>query len=120
MCVLVEVIYPDKMQMGLHLPIEDGVSSVRFSAEERDMRRRVFWSGELSSRRVQLTAAYCWDKTMSLTLGREPSMTCPLGLSPDELPDDPDDRLLWTPQLTRGACLPLGRYVETVISSTDP
>lgn len=32
--------------MGLHLPLTSGVSESRFSSEERDMRNRLYWSGE--------------------------------------------------------------------------
>lgn len=78
--------------MGLHLPVDEN----KFSAEDRDMRNRLFWS------------AYCWDKTMSLTLGREPSLASRPGLSPDSLPDDPDDDIYWHPVLP-GQPLPLGQ-----------
>ncbi|BEJ00153.1 hypothetical protein CcaverHIS631_0500100 [Cutaneotrichosporon cavernicola] len=91
-------------EMGLHLPVED---DSRFSPEDRDMRIRLFWS------------AYCWDKTMSLTLGREPSLLCRPGLSPDSLPADPDDAVEWTPHLPSGAALPLSKsYPSTKLLKT--
>lgn len=74
--------------MGIHLPVDQ--TGEKFSAEDRDMRTRLFWS------------AYCWDKTMSLTLGREPSLASRPGFLPDSLPDDPDDETDWCPFLPEG------------------
>jgi hypothetical protein len=80
--------------MGIHLPVDQNASAHKFAPEDRDMRTRLFWS------------AYCWDKTMSLTLGREPSLASRPGFLPDSLPDDPDDETEWTPCLPPGV-LPL-------------
>lgn len=81
--------------MGLHLAVGD---DSRFSQEDRDMRRRIYWS------------AYCWDKTLALTLGREPSLLLRAGLTPDIIPPDPDDELMWSPALPPGKALPMGQY----------
>ncbi|WOO84331.1 putative transcriptional regulatory protein [Vanrija pseudolonga] len=93
--------------MGLHLPVSDDAASLRLSAEDRDMRNRVFWS------------AYIWDKTMSLALGREPGFSCRPGLSTDSLPQDPDDNMEWEPILWKGAVLPKpGPYPPTLLLKT--
>lgn len=41
------------IQMGIHLPLDE-TSSSRFSAEEREMRTRLYWSGEYPFCRVQV------------------------------------------------------------------
>lgn len=93
--------------MGLHLPVSDDAASLRFSAEDRDMRNRVFWSGGWRNASPGINpSAYIWDKTMSLALGREPGFSCRPGLSTDSLPQDPDDNMEWEPILWKGAVLP--------------
>ena len=88
--------------MGIHLPLDD-TSSSRFSAEEREMRTRLYWSGQLSSpswirdARQLTIAAYNWDKTLALTLGREPALILRPGHSPDKITDESDDGSLWIP-----------------------
>lgn len=89
--------------MGLHLAVGD---ESRFSQEDRDMRRRIYWS------------AYCWDKTLALTLGREPSLLLRAGLTPDIIPPDADDELPWSPALPPGKALPMGQYpVQPLLKS---
>lgn len=70
--------------MGLHLPVSD---PSKFSSDELDMRARLFWG------------VYAWDKTLSMALGREPSLVHRPGLSTDALPSDTDDGFEWQPHL---------------------
>lgn len=46
---------------------------------------------------------------MSLSLGREPSLSCKAGQTPDNLPEDPDDLTEWVPHLPAGTELPAQR-----------
>ncbi|KAL1407809.1 hypothetical protein Q8F55_007244 [Vanrija albida] len=70
--------------MGLHLPVSD---PSKFSSDELDMRARLFWG------------VYAWDKTLSMALGREPSLTHRPGLSTNALPSDTEDSVEWAPHL---------------------
>jgi hypothetical protein len=75
--------------MGIHLP-HDPASGANFTEEELEMRTRLYWS------------AYCWDKTISLTLGREPALLCRPGHTPDGIQDESDDAQDWVPNIREG------------------
>ncbi|ORY34327.1 fungal-specific transcription factor domain-domain-containing protein [Naematelia encephala] len=79
--------------MGIHLPHDDRADS-RFTAEEREIRTRLYWS------------AYCWDKTLGLSLGREPALLCRNGDSPDCIQDESDDQEPWVPYYPPGVTPP--------------
>nr|XP_018261200.1 uncharacterized protein I303_06923 [Kwoniella dejecticola CBS 10117]OBR83358.1 hypothetical protein I303_06923 [Kwoniella dejecticola CBS 10117] len=55
------------------------------SAEDREIRRRLFWS------------AYTWDKIISLALGRTPTFNAWQNASPGPIVDDTEDDLEWRP-----------------------
>jgi len=46
---------------------------------------------------VALTPAYCWDKTISLGMGREPALTCRPDSFPEVKLNDSDDEWDWVP-----------------------
>ncbi|WVW86490.1 hypothetical protein I302_108538 [Kwoniella bestiolae CBS 10118] len=55
------------------------------SAEDREIRRRLFWS------------AYTWDKIISLALGRTPTFNAFQNASPGPIVDDTEDDSEWKP-----------------------
>ncbi|OCF61466.1 hypothetical protein L486_01114 [Kwoniella mangroviensis CBS 10435] len=55
------------------------------SAEDREVRRRLFWS------------AFTWDKIMSLALGRTPTSNAWQNASPGPIVDDTEDDSEWKP-----------------------
>ncbi|WWC95058.1 hypothetical protein V866_001910 [Kwoniella sp. B9012] len=55
------------------------------SAEDREIRRRLFWS------------AFTWDKIISLALGRTPTFNAWQNASPGPIVDDTEDNSEWKP-----------------------
>ncbi|RXK35092.1 hypothetical protein M231_07644 [Tremella mesenterica] len=55
------------------------------TAEDREIRRRLFWS------------TYTWDKIVSLALGRTPTFNAWQNVSPGPIVDDTEDDDLWQP-----------------------
>ena len=73
------------VQLGVHLPLEKVAGSSRLSAEDKDVRTKLYWS------------AFVWDKTISLAFGREPTFPPRPGHDPSKIPAFDDDSLSWTP-----------------------
>ncbi|WWC92011.1 uncharacterized protein L201_006965 [Kwoniella dendrophila CBS 6074] len=73
--------------LGIHLDINRlpifGFGTM--SAEDREIRRRLFWS------------AYTWDKIISLALGRTPTFNAFQNASPGPIVDDTEDEQEWKP-----------------------
>lgn len=75
--------------MGIHLDCSRlpifGFGTL--TAEDREVRRRLFWS------------AFTWDKIISLALGRTPTFNAHQTVSPGHILDDTEDHEMWQPQL---------------------
>ncbi|GAA5862506.1 hypothetical protein JCM8547_002087 [Rhodosporidiobolus lusitaniae] len=76
--------------LGIHLDGENLGYLRSLPVEEREVRRRLFWS------------LYTWDKSISLTLGRGPTFHEMGGKSPSHPVDDTDDDTLWEPHSPPG------------------
>ena len=70
--------------IGLHLDTSRLAGAERWTPAEREVRRRLY------------NSAYIWDKTLSLALGRLPSVTR-LPYTTAEILDKFDDQRVWTP-----------------------
>ncbi|ORY28946.1 hypothetical protein BCR39DRAFT_180779 [Naematelia encephala] len=71
--------------MGIHLCWDRIGSSSSISKEDKSIRDKLFWS------------AFCWDKTISLSFGREPAFPPQSGQSPNAIPEFVDDDAIWQP-----------------------
>ncbi|OAA57993.1 Transcription factor [Niveomyces insectorum RCEF 264] len=70
--------------LGIHLAPEKVVGAANLSREEQATRDRLFW------------AAFIWDKSISLALGREPTFPPRVGRDPSTMVDFDDDEAPWT------------------------
>ncbi|KAH7030573.1 fungal-specific transcription factor domain-containing protein [Microdochium trichocladiopsis] len=71
--------------LGVHLAPSEVAGSSSLSLEEQATRDRLFW------------AAFIWDKSMSLALGREPTLAARKNRDPSSMADFDDDNEPWTP-----------------------
>lgn len=70
--------------LGLHLNSATHCQTEELEPDDLEARKRLFLS------------AYAWDKSISLCLGRSPSLT-EMPYSPSSLLDETGDSELWTP-----------------------
>ncbi|KAF1981921.1 hypothetical protein K402DRAFT_448961 [Aulographum hederae CBS 113979] len=82
--------------IGLHLPTQKLMEFERMAPADLEARKRLFF------------AAYVWDKTISLTLGRPPGLTR-LPHSVEDLFDDSDNTEIWSNPNLEG-CPPTPSY----------
>jgi len=82
--------------LGIHLAIDDPSLDAHLPQDVKELRVRLYWSGE-SACKPFLTVAYCWDKTISLGMGREPALTCRRDSFPEVKLNDSDDEWEWFP-----------------------
>ncbi|BEI92243.1 uncharacterized protein CcaverHIS019_0410630 [Cutaneotrichosporon cavernicola] len=89
--------------LGIHLAIEEPSLDANMDQETREVRVRLYWS------------AYCWDKSISLAMGREPALTIWSYASPPAvLLNESDDDWEWRPFFPGGGNLDLVlRYPRT-------
>lgn len=95
-----------KVQLGIHLAIDDPSLDAHFPQEIKEMRTRLYWSGKpinFSATGALRPAAYCWDKTISLGMGREPALTCRPDSFPEVKLNDAEDDWVWRPFFPGGA-----------------
>lgn len=89
--------------LGIHLAIDEPSLDANMDQETREVRVRLYWS------------AYCWDKSISLAMGREPALTIRSYASPPAvLLNESDDDWEWRPFFPGGGNLDLVlRYPRT-------
>lgn len=89
--------------LGIHLAIDEPSLDANMDQETREVRVRLYWS------------AYCWDKSISLAMGREPALTMrPNSPPPAVLLNESDDDWEWRPFFPGGGNLDLVlRYPRT-------
>lgn len=76
------------------------------SFQRRELYSRLFWT------------VYCWDKTLSLTLGRQSTFAAPEGADPECIVDESEDHVAWDPHLQdHFATVALSR---TIKASAEP
>lgn len=89
--------------LGIHLAIDEPSLDANMDQETREVRVRLYWS------------AYCWDKSISLAMGREPALTMRSSSAPPAvLLNESDDDWEWRPFFPGGGNLDLVlRYPRT-------
>ncbi|MCO5613610.1 hypothetical protein L7F22_067887 [Adiantum nelumboides] len=79
---------PPKQSAGSYRPI---------GFQKRELNNRLFWS------------IYCWDKTLSMTLGTESSFSAPKDANPAFLLDESLDNEVWNPSLADYATVKIAK-----------
>lgn len=74
--------------LGIHLSPSEVAGASNLSPEEQATRDRLFWT------------AFIWDKSISLALGREPTLAPRRGRDPSSMADFDDDDGPWMPYFT--------------------